>query len=191
MLTDRQERILLSLKKFDYLTVQQLQLLHDLKSYRNAHKVINQLYDYTNVFKDNTTNIYYLNKRGREYVNATKIRRKITTAAHYIMRNNLYIFLRRPANWSNEIRIKYRDITVVTDAHYTIGDKHYIVEVDNKQTMKKNAAKIEKYRRLIEHGIFKGMPKLIWVTTTDYRKSCLYELCDGLDVDVYLSHEIK
>lgn len=193
MLNDRQERILLSLKKFDYLTVRQLQSLHDLKSYRNAYKVIRQLEGYYNVFKDNNTNVYYLNKKGREYVNSDKIRRRLTTTAHYIMRNNLFIYLGQPTSWRNEIRIKYesRKITVVADAHYVNSGKHYIIEIDNTQTMKKNHIKIEKYRRLIEHGVFKGMPKMIWVTSTAYRRDALLGLCEGLDVDVFQSTDIN
>src|SRR5699024_11393308 len=37
---ERKENILLSLKKLDYLTIKQLQKLHDLKSGRNAYRVM-------------------------------------------------------------------------------------------------------------------------------------------------------
>lgn len=57
--------------------------------------------------------------------------------------------------------------------------------------MKKNKVKIDKYRRLIERNSFKGMPKLYWVTTTEYRRQSLLELCEGLDVTVYLDSEIN
>src|SRR5699024_4271562 len=79
MLNQRQEKLLLLLKRFDYLTIKQFQKLHDLKSIRNAYRVIKQLEPYVNVFKDNGTNVYYLNKVGREYVNSSKERTKITT----------------------------------------------------------------------------------------------------------------
>lgn len=194
MLSSRQEQILLSLKSFDYLTVKQLQQLHDLKSSRNAYRVIKQLEPYLNVFKDDGINVYYLNKKGREAVNSTKIRKKTTTVQHYLMRNDLYIHLGCPRSWRNEIRMKYESnkdkIILVADAHYTTN-KHHLVEIDNTQKMSKNKVKIEKYRRLIEKGAFKGIPELIWVTTTSYRQSVLKELCDGLDCKVYLKEDLR
>src|SRR5699024_11155933 len=193
MLTERQERILLSSKKFDYLTVKQFQCLHDLKSDRNAYRVINQLEPYLNHFIDGDRKVFYLNKKGREVVDSNKIRRKLTSATHYLVRNDLYIHLGKPRTWQNEVRMKYETskekIIVVADAHYTTKayphNKHHLIEIDNTQKMQKNKIKIEKYRRLIEKGVFKGMPKLIWVTTTPYRQETLKELCDGLDVMVY------
>lgn len=199
MLSERHEKLLLLLKRFDYLTVRQFQQLYDLKSDRNAYRVIKQLETYTNVFKDEGINVYYLNKKGREYVNSNKVRTKLTTAKHYIMRNDLYIYLNKPQTWQNEVKMNYEssrnNITVVADAHFTTvaypHHKHHVIEIDHTQKMKKNEIKIEKYRRLIEKGVFKGMPKLIWVTTTTYRKNCLLELMDGLDCVVFLPIDFK
>lgn len=194
MLSDRQEQILLSLKKFDYLTVKHFQKLHDLKSDRNAYRVINQLSGHLNYFNDEGRKVYYLNKKGREAVSSDKIRRKLTSAKHYIMRNDLYIHLGKPNNWKNEIRIKYQSsknkITVVADAYFSTN-KYHLIEIDNMQKMQKNKIKIEKYRRLIEHNVFKSMPTLIWVTTTKYRQGALIDLCDGLDASVYLSTDFN
>jgi len=194
MLNQRQEKLLLLLKRFDYLTIKQFQKLHDLKSIRNAYRVIKQLEPYVNVFKDNGTNVYYLNKVGREYVNSSKERTKITTAKHYLLRNDLFIHSGKPYTWKNEIQMEYADndkeIRVIADAHYTTiaypHHKHHIVEIDHAQKMKKNKIKIEKYRRLIEKGVFKGMPVLMWVTSTDYRKKALSELMDGLEYKIFL-----
>lgn len=193
MLNSRGEQILLSLKSFDYLTTKQLQHLHDLKSDRNAYRVIKQLDPYLNHFIDDNKKVYYLNKKGREAVDSTKIRKKTTTAKHYLMRNDLYIHLGKPASWSNEVKMKYKsdndEITVVADAYYRT-EKHHIIEIDNVQKMHKNKIKIDKYRRLIEKGVFKGMPELIWVTTTPYRKQVLQEMCDGLDCKVYIREDL-
>lgn len=193
MLNNRQEKILLSLKNFDYLTVKQLQHLHDLKSDRNAYRVIKQLEPYLNHFIDDNRKVYYLSKKGREAISSTKIRKKTTTAKHYLMRNDLYIHLGKPKTWSNEVKMKYRsghnEITIVADAYYR-SNKHHIIEIDHMQKMQKNQIKIEKYRRLIEKGVFKGMPELIWVTTTQYRKQALQELCDGLDCKVYIREDL-
>lgn len=194
-LTSRQEKLLLSLKRFDYLTVKQMQQLHDLKSDSNAYRVIRQIEPFTSVFKDEGINVYYLNKHGREYVNSSKVRTKLTSAKHYLMRNDLYIHLGKPSSWRNEIRMKYgEEINVIADAHYTTisypQSKHHIIEIDHLQKMKKNEIKIEKYRRLIQKGVFKGMPHLIWVTTTPYRKQILSELMEGLEYEVFLKEDL-
>lgn len=193
MLNSRGEQILLSLKEFDYMTVKQLQHLHDLKSDRNAYRVIKQLEQYLNHFVDDNRKVYYLNKKGRETVNSAKIRKKTTTAKHYLMRNDLYIQLGKPKSWSNEVRMRYKsnnnEIIIVADAYYRTN-KHHLIEIDHTQKMQKNKIKIEKYRRLIEKGVFKGIPELIWVTTTKYRQSTLKELCDGLDCKVYLREDL-
>src|SRR5690625_343054 len=186
----RKENILLSLKKHDYLTIKQLQKLHDLKSDRNAYRVMKQLDPYLNHFYEGQ-NIYYLNSKGREVVSSEKVRKKITNVDHYLMRNDLYIELGCPGTWKNEIKIisrsKKGDVTVVSDAHFTNSNRHSIVEIDNTQKMNKNRVKIDNYRRLIERNAFGGMPELIWVTSTEYRKRKLLELCDGLDVKVFLN----
>lgn len=185
---------MLSLKKLDYLTTKQLQQIHNLKSIGNAQRILRDMCPYLHSFHDGQ-NIYYLNKTGREYVNCDVIRKRTTTVAHYIMRNDLYIHSDRPADWKNEIRIisgeGNKKITIVADVHFMEGKKHHIVEIDHMQDMNKNKAKIDKYRRLIERNAFKGMPRLIWVTTTDYRRERLLELCDGLDVKVFLNTDFK
>lgn len=197
-LNQREEEILLLLKRFDYLTVNQFRQLADLGGERNAYRVIKQMEPYLNVFKDGGTNVYYLNKDGREYVGASKVRIKLTTARHYLIRNDLFIHLGRPATWQNEVLLNYEspkeEIKVIADAHFTKFSypfpKNYVVEIDHTQKMKKNEFKIEKYRRLTEKGVFKGMPRLVWVTSTPYRQKALEELCDGMDAEVYLYSDL-
>lgn len=185
---------MLSLRKLDYLTIKQLKQLHDLKSDGNACRVMKQLELYVNHFFEGQ-NVYYLNSKGREIVSSDKIRKKITNVDHYLMRNDLYIALGCPQSWQNEIKIISRsnkgNITVVTDAHFTHHSKHYLIEIDNTQKMSKNRIKIDKYRRLIERNAFKGMPTIMWVTTTKYRQKKLLELCDGLDVKVYFQSDFN
>lgn len=198
MLDSRQERILLLLKRFDYLTVKQFRSLIDLGGERNSYRVIKQLEPYLNVFKDDGINVYYLNKNGRDYVSSDKKREKLTTARHYLIRNDLYIRLGKPYTWQNEVMLDYESpkeaIRVVADAHYTVisypHPKDIIIEVDNAQKMKKNEIKISKYRRLTEKGVFKGAPKLVWVTSSPYRQKALKELCDGLEAEVFLYSDL-
>ena len=169
-------------------------MLHDLKGVRNANRILKEMEAYLNSFYDGQK-VYYLNKEGRELVSSNIIRNKITTANHYLMRNELYIYYNQPSTWRNEIRmISGRDknqITVVADAHFVRDRKHHIIEIDNLQKMNKNRVKIDKYRRLIERNSFKGMPLLIWVTTSEYRCNALMELCEGLDVKIFLNTDFK
>lgn len=181
----------------DYILIRQVAVLFDLNM-KNTYRIMKQLEPYYNMFKDDGVNVYYLNKTGREIVGCEKVRKKLTTASHYIMRNDLYIYLGQPKTWQNEVRLKYvynkndpnsRKIIVVPDAHYQTH-KAILVEVDYMQKMYKNKIKVEKYRRLIEKGVFQKTPEILWVTTTEYRKKRLLELCDGLDAKVYLRGDL-
>lgn len=191
---ERQDRILLSLKKLNFLTRSQLQRMHNLKSDRNAQRVLKNMENYLNVFRDGQ-NIYYLNKKGRERVESDKIIKKTHNVNHYIMRNELYIQFGQPKTWRNEIRIinqnNHGKLIVVADALFEANNQTYIIEVDNTQSMKNNRTKIEKYRRLIERNAFGGMPFMIWITTTEYRRKKLLELCDGLNIKVFLPTDFK
>lgn len=201
-LDERHEKILLLLKRFDYLNIRHIRILLGMgESY--VYRFMSGLHAYVSVFKDNRENIYYLSKAGREFIQSDKALRKITTAQHYMMRADLFILLGQPDTWRNEVRISYtydndnpnsRVIRVVADAHYVTSEnhhiQHHIVEIDNAQKMNKNKIKIEKYRRLTEKGVFKGLPQIIWVTTTAYRKKALLELCEGLNVKVYLKGDL-
>lgn len=176
------------------MTRKQIQDIHNLKSDRNANRVLKDMEQYLSSFYEGQK-IYYLNKAGRERVNCNVSRKRITTAAHYIARNELYILFGLPDTWKNEIRLisgeGKQKITVVADARFIRDNRYHIVEIDNMQKMSKNMIKIDKYRRLIERNSFKGMPVLIWVTTTEYRKKKLLHLCEGLDVKVYLSSDFN
>lgn len=191
----RRDQVLAILKKFDYLTVKQVSAICGWTEH-NSHRILNQLSSYLSVFKYNSMNVYYLNKRGRTFIGSTKVRTRLVSFLHYLMRNNLYIHLGQPESWKNEIRIRYvydktdphsEKIVIVSDALYKKDNRFYLIEIDNDQTMKENRSKVERYRRLIEKGVFGGMPELIWVTTTLYRRRELMNLCDGLKTSVYLS----
>lgn len=186
----RQEAILLSLKKCDYLTREQLQKMHDLGKDRNAQRILGDMSEYISYFINDRKNIYYLNKEGREQVEATKVRKKTAMINHYLMRNDLYITLGRPSSWKNELKIKIPDtkLQVVADSVFLQNKIHHFVEVDNKQSMSKNQTKIKRYQQLKE---LNPQFVLLWVTTTPYRKKKLESLCTGLDAQVYLWDDIK
>jgi hypothetical protein len=185
------------LKKLDYLTRSQIQLIHDLKSDRNAQRVLKQMEDYVSVFRDGEF-IYYLNSKGRALVNCDKIRKSTGNVQHYVMRNYLYVAFGCPTSWKNEIRIKNEGktkkdtVTCVADALFKEGDRFVIVEVDNTQTMKANKSKIERYRILKDRLAF-GMiaPRFVWITTTEHRRKELIGLSEGLNVQVFTIGDFK
>jgi hypothetical protein len=183
----REENILLSLKKLSYLSRSQIQILHDLGSARNASRILQHMNNYVSSFRDGE-NIYYLNKDGRERVNSKKVLKKTTQARHYIMRNSIYIAYGSPSSWKNEVRLGIKEVknsTVVCDAIFKQDNRYHIVEVDHTQKMIKNRSKIERYKKLIKLTYFDIAPFFIWITTTEYRRKELLNLCDGLDVHIF------
>lgn len=145
------------------------------------------LEQYVSSFRDGE-NIYYLNKEGRERVNSKKILKKTTQARHYLMRNSIYIAYGSPSTWKNEIKLGFKEIknaSIICDAMFIQGKTYHIVEVDHTQKMAKNRTKVEKYKKLLEYGLFETTPKFIWITTTELRRKQLLKLCEGLDVQVF------
>lgn len=140
---------------------------------------------YLSSFRDGEQ-IYYLNQEGRERVNSTKILKKTIQARHYIMRNQLFIAFGYPSTWQNEMKLEVKGkVSVVCDALFEMTKQLHIVEVDHTQKMSKNKGKMERYRKLIELGVFENSPKFVWITTTELRKKQLTKLCEGLNHKIY------
>lgn len=184
----RIEQILLSLKKCDYLTREQLQRMHKLGQNRNAQKVLRSMNQYLSYFSEDRKKVYYLNAAGREFVQADKIRKKTAQVNHFLMRNDLYISLGRPTTWRNEVKITLNNTSLVSDAAYMFNKIHHFVEIDNKQSMQKNVQKIKKYRKL---STFNPQFQLVWVTTTLYRRNRLEKLCEGMNYKILLWEDLK
>jgi hypothetical protein len=195
-LDQRQERILLSLKKFDFLTRDQIGQLHSLGSVRNINKIMKNLENYVTAARDGFQSVYYLSKQGREYVNCNKIRKYSPRVQHTVIRNQMYFHEERPVDWRQEVKVSVAGITVIADALYRTKDRKYkFLEVDLTQSMAKNRAKVQRYRALYENGAlekkFGEFPVLVWVTTTEYRKKQLESLCQLLPHCVYTLNDIQ
>lgn len=186
----REEAILLSLKKCDYLTREQLQRMHDLGQTRNAQRVLSSMSEYLSSFIDDKKKVYYLNAEGRERVQANKVRKKTAMITHFLMRNDLFIALGRPSTWKNEIKISVPNAktSIVADAAFITNKLHHFVEVDYKQSMSKNAMKIKNYKAISQYN---DKFCLTWVTSTLYRKKRLEQLCEGLKYKIYLWDDIR
>lgn len=169
----------------------QLQVLHRLGSARNASRVLKDMSDYVTYFLDGEA-VYYLTKAGREAVGAVKVRKKSLQARHFVMRNQMYIALGCPSSWINEAKLSVAGhVTIIADALFKRGEQFNVVEVDNTQRMSENRAKIAKYRKLLELGVFKEPPIFYWITKTEYRRKQLLKLCEGLNVKVYTVNDLK
>jgi hypothetical protein len=133
-----------------------------------------------------------LNAKGRLEVGGIA-RKRMLQARHYIMRNFLYIAFGEPDTWKSEQRlIVPKEVTVVADAiFYDEEGRMHIVEADHKQLMIKNKKKIEKYNRLRELNVLGDSPKFVWITTTEYRRQKLIELCEGLDSMIFTVSEFS
>ncbi|WP_371400284.1 replication-relaxation family protein [Priestia megaterium] len=195
-LSPRQENILLSLKKLDFLNREQLQRLHGLGEKRNANRILSTLYSYLSRYREEYTTVYYLNAKGREYVMCEKVRKKGNKVNHTLIRNDFYIFSGCPTEWKNEIRLGDGDkISVVCDSWYKSDGYYNILEVDHLQSMKENRTKVMKYLSLYQSGIFEDklgyFPPLTWVTTTELRRKQLQEICKDIPSVVYTTTDIK
>ncbi|KRE70969.1 hypothetical protein ASL11_10815 [Paenibacillus sp. Soil750] len=193
----REEAILLSLKKLDYLSRSQLQRLHDLSGDRNARKVLDNMKQYISSFRgENRENIYHLNKLGRERVGSEVIRQKMNQAGHYLMRAGAYIHYDGNEDWRNELKFSVPEVvTVIPDSYFRYNQKRHFLEVDHLQHMNKNREKIERYKKLHATGVLQKkigyFPRLVWVTLTESRKQQLTEWAIGLDTVIHIWNEIN
>ncbi|MER2006277.1 MAG: replication-relaxation family protein [Psychrobacillus sp.] len=197
MLTERDERILLHLEKFKFMSRDQIRRVFELGTVRNANRVLRELGEYLYRVQDGHQSIYYLNKEGRQYVGSDEIVKKSGQVQHCLMRNDFWLFVNRPKDWLNEVEVsnKKGTVRVVSDAKYSIGGIVHLVEIDHLQHMRENREKIKKYAELLPaYALQMGhFPVLDWVTTTELRKQQLQEACKekGLVCRVYLHREIK
>jgi hypothetical protein len=161
--------------------------MHRLGSDRNARKVLQSMEPFLSYIREGEK-IYYLNKEGRERVQCKKICKKTSQVQHYLMRNEAYIAFGQPSSWKNEVKFGIKDVAVIiADAVFQKDGMYHAVEIDHTQKMTKNNAKIQKYRRLMQEVRF----KLIWITTTEYRRKQLKKLCEGMDVQVFTINDFK
>jgi hypothetical protein len=183
--SSREEAILLTLKKFDFMTRSQLQRIHRLGGVRNANRVLKDLEPYVQTHRAHE-NVYFLSKEGRERVDHDKVCRVTSRLPHTLMRNEFYIYMGFPHRWENESPVS-KDLNLIADAIYRKDNLHHFLEVDIEQKMSVNRAKIELYQK-----VFKLSPnfKLVWLTTTESRRHKIQTACKGLNCHVYTIQDI-
>jgi len=195
-LSQRQESILLLLKRFDFMTRDQLRQYFRISTVRHTNRVLAELSDYLMCVRDGFQSIYYLSKAGREYVDCAKIRKKGGHVMHTVMRNEFWLYYGCPSDWRSEIKVSDGSFDVVVDAMFTQSLRYHFLEVDHTQTMAENRAKIKRYKALHDNGLLTQklahFPTLVWLTTTEHRRKQLQEACAALPVTkVYTIADIK
>jgi Replication-relaxation len=191
----------LYLKKMDYLNRDQIQTLLEFTSVRSTNRFLLEMKPYLSSFRDGYDTIYYLNAEGRHKIGCQRIRKKTIQARHYIMRSQVYVAFQCPEYWRNELTIEdanNKKNRIVCDALFKVNGISYILEVDNEQKIYKNKLKIERYKAIETAGIFQNdpnffrkFPELVWITTSEYRRKQLKEMCGGLQHEVYTFDDLR
>ena len=192
-LSSRDEQILLLLRKFDFLTRDQINKYFNLGKKCNTNRVLRNLSDYLSSTRNGYETIYYLNSLGRLYVDCDKVRKKGGHMQHTVMRNELWLYFKCPADWKNEVKISNGSTTIIVDGMFSRNGFTHFLEVDNLQTMKENRDKIKRYQELMP-GVVKQLgyyPTVVWLTTTELRRKQLEVSCGGLKCQVFTMDDIR
>lgn len=198
----RQEEILQSFEVLRFATREQLQRIHDLKSDRNALKILNQMKEYFHIQVHNGMNVYYLSKKGRDTIGSDQEMKWSLQVEHHLLRNEFYIHFNCPSDWRVEHEIVFKpkglvtiEKRIVADASFTNKGVFHLLEVDRTQSMLENKEKIDRYAELnpllLER--FNHKPIIIFYTTTEIRRKKLKEYCEakGLTCRIYTKEDFR
>ena len=195
-LNQREEAILSLLKRCDFMTRDQIRRYFRIGTVRHTNRLLSGLSEYLSSVRNGYQSIYYLNKRGRAYVECDKIRKNGGHVYHAIMRNDMWLYYGCPPDWRNEIKVSDGKSSVIVDAMFTKSLRYHFLEVDRMQSMSENRAKIKRYIELVSNGKLAEslghVPTLVWLTTTELRRKQLQDACKALPVTkVFTIDDIK
>lgn len=192
-------------------TVSQLSRIHDLGTYRNACRVINQLTSYTHQQRQQEK-IIYLNKVGRDLIGSTHEVKFSPFVQHTLLTNEAYIFLKTPIDWQTEcllefaeekakgltftlgsLALKAKKKQLISDAVFTRNGYVHLIEIDNTRHMVDNLKKIRAYSEMWPDikNKYQMQPVLYFFTTTESRKKKLAAACKGMRAEVFTFNEVK
>jgi hypothetical protein len=184
--------------------------IHDLKSYRNACRIItSHLRPFIHETYYQKEKVMYLNKKGREFIASEKGDIQINQhTLHSLLRNEVYMHFKCPFDWKNEHTLEanakgqisgeilFQGLTlsnkkkVIADAVFSRNGYLYVIEVDNERKMIDNKKKIESYKEILP--VYKNQnPVLYFFTKTESRKGKLQEWLKGINHKVMTFEEIK
>lgn len=196
-LSQRQERILLSLRRLGFLTRKQLQRIHQLGKTRNTNIALKSLDEYVIHYREGYDTVYYLSKLGREYVQSKRQLRKNQFVGHILMRNEWFIYSGMPEYWKNEVKIGDNTDTRICDTLYKENGYLKILEVDRLQKMSENKIKAQSYYGMYKRGTATRQlgyfPVVVWLTSTELRRKQIKGICNdlGLPSEVYTLEDIQ
>ncbi|WP_155890059.1 hypothetical protein [Peribacillus kribbensis] len=171
-------------------TIKHLRSIHDLKSYRNACRIVGKLKPYIHETFYNKEKVVYLNRDGRELIGSSHEVKKSGQIEHTLLRNEAFVYFNCPLDWKPErefvvnlpVENKLDFIVsgvnvvnkkkVVCDASFSRNGYLHIVEIDNKRAMADNKTKLDTYKEIFPHlkQIYNQIPTLYFFTTTQQRK---------------------
>lgn len=174
----------------DYLTISQLRRLIDLGGLRNAQITVQRMEreGYVKTFRADREKVLYLSKKGREEAGGGVERKKTLAVHHFLMRNDVYIRV-RPERWKNEPTYNLNGDVIRPDALFAKGEKRYFLEVDRTQSMSENRAKVKAYGEL-RRAMRERFPRIMFVTTTEFRRAELRKALRGFDAEVLTQDDI-
>lgn len=180
---ERVESLLLTIDQLGVAKIKHLQQIHDLKSYRNACRVVKQLGPYINETYHNKEKVIYLNKVGRNLIGSDKEIKNSNLLEHTLLGNEVYIHHNKPVDWKTEHVIevsqqpewmkaqglKITGKKIVCDATFTRNGYMYLVEIDNTRSMIDNKKKIQMYSEVMPK-LKNNISVLLIYTSTNERK---------------------
>ncbi|WP_412860257.1 hypothetical protein [Cytobacillus horneckiae] len=203
----RIEELLTTIDRLGMVKIKHLQAIHDLKSYRNACRVVKQLNSYVNETYHNKEKVIYLNKYGRDLIGSTKEDNKKHFMEHTFLRNDVYIHFNCPHDWKNEYPIEvennphsfginFGNMSVINkrkliaDAAFRRNGYLHLIEVDNLRKMIDNKKKVDTYREMFPK-LNDHTPILFIFTTTHDRRRKFEGLLQGIRHEVRVFGEIN
>lgn len=207
---ERLESLLMTIDRLRATTVRQLSRIHDLGSYRNACRVVNQLEPYTHQQRQQEK-IIYLNKEGRGLIGSNREVKFSPVIQHTLLANEAYIYFNCPIDWRTEclleVEEKAKGLTfnigstalkpkskqLISDAVFTRNGYVHLIEIDNTRYMQDNIKKIKSYADVWSaiKNKYQMDPILYFFTSTENRKRKLLSACKGIRAEVLTFEEIR
>lgn len=180
----RIESLLTTIDQLGMVTIRQLRQKHDLKSYRNACRVVKQLEPYIHTTFFNKEKVLYLNKNGVDLIGSTRdIKRNPAFIKHSLLANEVYFHFNCPLDWKREHIFELESIKqgiifsglnliykkVIADAKFERNGYMHLIEIDNARKMIENHKKIDSYVEVMKQ-INHTIPVLYVFTISKDRK---------------------
>ncbi|MFJ7471092.1 hypothetical protein ACIQWI_21355 [Peribacillus frigoritolerans] len=187
----RIESLLMTIDRLSMAKIRHLQQIHDLKSYRNACRVIKQLDPFIHETFFDKEKVVYLNKAGRQLIGSTKEVKRNSLMEHTLLRNEAYLYFNCPINWKTEHRIESKEAVptfgiqfmglspakkrIISDASFNRNGYMHLIEIDNTRSMIDNRKKIDAYTDVLQE-LRKSTSPILYIFTTNLERKRKFEV---------------